>query len=202
MKGKTIIKAVAYLLAVLLVVAAVGVVYRLTNGFNEELKTFYVVHDGKQILSSDTKIELYCTTTQTFTVKYTFDTEQSETKDYSVTILPNAAKDFEFTADGQPVKFSKAENLNTVFELKKDKSSFTIRMPDLPKIQSVLEKAYAGKEISVPEAAEENNPFPFLIEVASYNGKIIYRLAIRLLDARVTEIGLDKTQIIFGGNTE
>ncbi len=198
MKGKIIIKAIAYLLAVLLVVAAVGVVYRLTNGFNEELKTFYVEHDGKQILSSDTKLNLYCCTTQKFTVKYTFDTAQSETKDYSVTVLPNAEKDFEFTVDGQPVKFSKAENLNTAFELKKDTASFTIRMPDLPKIQSVLEKAYAGKEIGLPEAAEENNPHPFVIEVASYNGKIKYKIAIALLDAGITEIELDKTHIVFG----
>ena len=59
MKGKTVIKAIAYLLAVLLVVAAVVVVYHYTNGFNEDFKTFYVEHDGKQILSSDTKLDLY-----------------------------------------------------------------------------------------------------------------------------------------------
>ena len=198
MKGKTVIKAIAYLLAVLLVVAAVVVVYHYTNGFNEDFKTFYVEHDGKQILSSDTKLDLYCYTTQKFSVKYVFDTAQSEVKDYSVQIVPNAEKDFEFMADEKPVKVSKAENLNTAFELKKDTESFTIRMPDFPTIQSVLEKAYAGKQISLPAQAEENNPYPFSIVVASYNGKVTYKIAIALLNAGITDMELDKTHITFG----
>ncbi len=199
MKGKTVAKIIAYVLIALLLVAVVGVVYKFTNGFNESFKTFYVEHDGKQILSADSKLELSCCTTKKFNVKYTFDGEKSEAKDYNVEIVPHADKDFEFTEDGTKKKFSKAENLNAAFALKKGATGFEFTLPDEPKIEQILQIAYAGKTLIVPPDANANNPYPFRLVVSSYNNAVKYNIDIKMLDAGVVGIELDKTHIVFGG---
>ncbi len=199
MKGKTVAKIITFVLVALLLVAVVGVVYRFTNGFNESFKIFYIEHDGKRILTVDSKLELSCCATQKFNVKYTFDGEKSEAKDYNVEIVPHAEKDFEFTVDGTKKKFSKAENLNAAFALKKSETSFEFTLPDEPTIEQVLQRAYAGKTLIVPPDANANNPYPFRLVVSSYNNAVKYNVDIKMLTARIAGIELDLTHIVFGG---
>ena len=66
---KTIAKIIAYVLIALVLVAAVGLIYKFTNGFNEDFKTFYVEYAGKQILTADSKLDLKKAQTHTFNVK-------------------------------------------------------------------------------------------------------------------------------------
>ena len=81
-KGKTIAKVIGYLLVVVVLVAVVGLIYRFTNGFNEDFKTFFVEHNGNQILTTDTEMSLDTGEVYRFDVKYTFDTENTQPKDY------------------------------------------------------------------------------------------------------------------------
>ena len=53
---KTFAKIIGYGLVVLLIAATLGFTYKYTNGFNEDLKTFYVEHNGKQILTTESKL--------------------------------------------------------------------------------------------------------------------------------------------------
>ena len=103
-----------------------AVIYRFTNGFNEEFKTFYVEYDGKQMLTSDSELILEPGEANRFDVKYTFDTEQSETKDYAVEIVPNAEQDFEYLVDGEPHLFSRVGDLSAAFDLNKEETYFEI----------------------------------------------------------------------------
>lgn len=112
-KGQKAAKIIGIVLALLLVAGLVAVLYRFTNGFNEGFKTFYVEHDGERILSSESKMILETDTTYRFDVKYTFDTPQSDTKDYSVKIMPNAERDFDFTVDGQRHLYSKQGDMTS-----------------------------------------------------------------------------------------
>ena len=57
-KGQKAAKIIGIVLALLLVAGLVAVLYRFTNGFNEDFKTFYVEHDGERILSSESKMIL------------------------------------------------------------------------------------------------------------------------------------------------
>ena len=118
-KGQTAAKVIGIVLVLLLLAGIVAVIYRFTNGFNEDFKSFYVEHDGEQILSADSKMSFKAGETYRFDVKYTFDTDKSETKDYSVTIVPNAEKDFEYTVDGEPYLYSKAGYLSAACGLQK-----------------------------------------------------------------------------------
>ena len=99
-----------------------AVIYRFTNGFNEEFKTFYVEYDGKQILTSDSELILEPGEANRFDVKYTFDTEQSETKDYAVEIVPNAEQDFEYLVEAEPHLFSRMGDLSAMSGLIKEET--------------------------------------------------------------------------------
>lgn len=197
-KGQLAAKIIGIILVLLLVAGLVAVIYKFTNGFNEDFKTFYVEHDGEQILSADSKMSFKAGETYRFDVKYTFDTDKSETKDYSVTIVPNVEKDFEYTVDGETYLYSKAGDLSAAFALNKQDSYFAITLREDMTLQSVLEAIHPGQQVEVPENASDGNPFPYALIVSSYNGNVNYHIAFNL-GADVTGITLEPSQIIFTG---
>lgn len=99
-KGKTAAKIIGIILVLLLLAGLVAIIYKFTNGFNEDFKTFYVEYGGEQILTTESEMHLTSGNTHRFDVKYTFDTENTEPKGYNVKIVPNAQRDFDFT-DGR-----------------------------------------------------------------------------------------------------
>ena len=197
-KGQLAAKIIGIILVLLLVAGLVAVIYKFTNGFNEDFKTFYVEHEGKQILAQNSELALEPGKTYRFDVKYTFDTQQSETRDYSVEIVPNAEQDFEYTVDGETYLYSKAGDLSAAFSLKKQKSYFEITLREDMTVQSVLETVHPGQQVKVPETASDENPFPYALIVSSYNGNVSYRIAFDL-GADVTGITLDPPSIVFTG---
>ena len=197
-KGQLAAKIIGIILVLLLVAGLVAVIYKFTNGFNEDFKTFYVEHEGKQILSENSEMTFTKGKTHRFDVKYTFDTQQSETRDYSVEIVPNAEQDFEYTVDGETYLYSKAGDLSSAFSLKKQKSYFEITLREDMTVQSVLETVHPGQQVKVPENASDGNPFPYALIVSSYNGNVSYRIAFDL-GADVTGITLDQPGIVFTG---
>lgn len=197
-KGQVAAKIIGIILVLALLAGLIAVIYKFTNGFNEDFKTFYVEHEGKQFLSAQNDLVLEDAGVHRFDVKYTFDTEQSETKDYTVEIVPNAEQDFEYTVDGEPHLFSRAGDLSAAFNLNKQATHFEITLREDMTIQSALETVYPGQQVEVPETAADENPFPYALIVSSYNGNVSYRIAFNL-GADVTGITLDPSQIIFTG---
>lgn len=197
-KGQLAAKIIGIILVLLLVAGLIAGIYKFTNGFNEDFKTFYVEHEGKLILAQNSELALEPGKTYRFDVKYTFDTKQSETKDYTVEIVPNAEQDFEYTVDGETYLYSKAGDLSAAFSLKKQKSYFEITLREDMTVQSVLETVHPGQQVKVPENASDGNPFPYALIVSSYNGNVSYRIAFDL-GADVTGITLDPPSIVFTG---
>ena len=195
-KGQLAAKVIGIILVLLLVAGLVAVIYKFTNGFNEDFKTFYVEHEGKLILAQDSELALEPGKTYRFDVKYTFDTQQSETKDYTVEIVPNAEQDFEYTVDGETYLYSQAGDLSAAFSLKKQKSYFEITLREDMTVQSVLEAVHPGRQVEVPENAAD--VFPYVLCISSYNGNVSYRIAFGL-GADVTGITLDPPSIVFTG---
>ena len=197
-KGQTAAKVIGVILVLALLAGLVAVLYKFTNGFNEDFKTFYVEYEGKQILAQNSELALEPGKTYRFDVKYTFDTQQSETKDYTVEIVPNAEQDFEYTVDGEPYLYSKAGDLSSAFSLKKQATHFEITLQEDMTLQSVLETVHPGQQVKVPETAADENPIPYALIVSSYNGNVSYRIAFNL-GADVTGITLDPPSIVFTG---
>ena len=197
-KGQTAAKVIGVILVLALLAGLVAVLYKFTNGFNEDFKTFYVEHNGEQILTTDSELVFEPGKTNRFDVKYTFDTGQSEMKDYSVEIVPNVEKDFEYTVDGETYLYSKAGDLSAACALNKQDSYFAITLREDMTLQSELEAIHPGQQVEVPENASDGNPFPYALIVSSYNGNVNYHIAFNL-GADVTGITLEPSQIIFTG---
>ena len=198
-KIRTVATVLAYIAVALVLVAVVGLVYRFTNGFNEDFKTFYIEQDGKQILSSSSTMSFKADTTYRFDVKYTFDTEQSEPKDYSVKVMPNAGRDFDFTVDGERYLYSKQGELSVAFSLNKQDTYFEISTQKETSLQNVLQSCYPDKEVVVPKEAEESNAYPYTLVVASYNESVVYEIDF-CVGVKVTGVTLDPSEIIFTGS--
>lgn len=194
--SKTVAQVIVYVVLALVLVAAVGLIYKYTNGFNEDFKTFYIEYESKQILTADSKLSLNNSKTHTFNVKYTFDTDKSEPKDYNVKIVPNVERDFDYTVNGEKYLYSKTGELTSAFGLVKEQTQFSITIPDEFNLQKVLQAVNGGKNTVVPKEAEENNPYPYRLVVSSYNEKVVYNI-----DFKFVSIGimLNPDEIIFGG---
>ena len=197
--SKTVAQVIVYVVLALVLVAAVGLIYKYTNGFNEDFKTFYVEYDGKQILTADSKLSLKSSKTHTFNVKYTFDTEKSEPKDYKVKIVPNVERDFDYTIDGEKYLYSKTGELTSAFGLVKEQSLFSITLPSDYNLQKVLQAVYGDKNTVVPEDAENNNPYPYRLVVSSYNEKVVFNIDFKIIAPDIYDITLNPEEVVFGG---
>ena len=200
-KGQTAAKVIGVILVLLLLAGIVAVIYRFTNGFNEDFKTFYVEYDGEQILTADSKLHLVEGQTHRFDVKYTFDTGNSEPKGYNVKVIPNAERDFDFTVDGERYLYSKQDDMSAAFGLKKSDTYFELTIPQDFSLKYALQSCYPGKEVIVPEEAISSNAYPYMLVVSSYNGNMVYHIALSV-GTEVTGVTLDPSQIIFTGSQE
>lgn len=173
---RTLAKILGYGLVLLLVAAAIGFTYKYTNGFNEDLKTFYIEYNGKQILTTENKLTLEKEAVHRFDVKYTFDKEDAEPKEYKVKIVKNVTRDFDFTVDGEKYLFSKVGDLTAAFEPIMHDTYFELYLPESLSFGEILKRVYDGKNVSVPTDAWANNPYPFKLQISSYNEKITYNI--------------------------
>lgn len=197
--GKTVAKIIGYVVLALALVAVVGLIYKFTNGFNEDFKTFYIEYDGKQILTADSKREFKQGAEHRFTVHYTFDSEKSVPKDYKVKIIPNVARDFDYTVEGEKFLYSKTGELTSAFGLKKEQTEFSITLPSNYNLQKVLQTVNGSKTVIVPEDAENNNPYPFRLVVSSYNEKVVFNIDFKIIAPDITDITLNPDEVVFGG---
>ncbi|MCM1368206.1 MAG: hypothetical protein NC184_05320 [Roseburia sp.] len=179
-----------------LIAGAVVVIYKYTNGFNEDFKTFYIEYDGEQILTGENKMT-YENGTYRYDVKYTFDTDDAEPKDYTVKIVPNTDKDFEYTVDEKVYKYSKISDLSTAFNLTKQPTYFEFTVTENMNIQSVIATQYPGKTVEIDKSAMQNNPYPFKLVISSYSGSVTYNILFGIPGAKVTSVVFDKTSIVF-----
>ena len=197
--GKIVAKIIGIILVLLLLAGLVAIIYKFTNGFNEDFKTFYVEYGGKQILTTESEMYLTSGNTHRFEVKYTFDTPQSDVKEYSVEIVPNAQRDFDFTVDGERYLYTKQGDMTAAFSLKKSDTYFELSLPEDFSLEYALQSCYPGKEVVVPEEAADANAYPYMLVISSYNDSVVYHIALSV-GAEVTGVILDPSQIIFTGS--
>lgn len=198
-KGKTAAKIIGIILVLLLLAGLVAIIYKFTNGFNEDFKTFYVEYGGKQILTTESEMHLVSGNTHRFDVKYTFDTENAEPKGYNVKVVPNAQRDFDFTVDGERYLYSKQGDMTAAFGLKKSDTYFELVIPEDFSLEYALQSCYPGKEVIVPEEAAGANACPYMLVISSYNDSVVYHIALSV-GAEVTGVELDPDHIIFTGS--
>lgn len=184
---------VSYIVILLVIVAVIGVFAYFTNGFTSDFKTFYVSVNGKDVMTTANGYVITPQEPLSVDVKYTFAFNQSETKGYSVKIVPNKTdEDFDFSVDGEPHRFGDEKDLSNGFIIDKQEKSFTVA-PKSGSLQEVLQAIYPENEI-VCENKGYNDMFTLII--TSYNGESSVKLNFAL-ERRVTGITFDREVIEF-----
>lgn len=206
---RVFVKAIVGIAVLTLIAGVIAVIYKYTNGFNEDFKTFYVEHNGKQILTADSKIEFEPNTEYRFDVKYTFEKSDAKPLDYNVKIIPNTAYDFDFTADDKRYKYSKAKELTQAFAVDKKDTYFTVSFTQEQTLTKVLGNVYGTDRIIVPSDLDEKCPMPYILVISSYNDSVKYNIRFCIKGVsnngkdvtggfEIEGITLDPTEIVFG----
>lgn len=193
--GKTTKKTfgiIVYVLVVLAVVAVVGLVYRLTNGFKTDVKTFYVTVDKTIITDSSGGYVVTENKPLKGTVRnLSTDTEQ---KGYSLKVVPNKldGKDFAFTVNGETHTFQTEENLTAGFEITADGDKFSI-VSKGNGVTEVLKQIYGD---TVSDCDDKSYKDMFTLLITSKDGKNEIKLNFSV-SGKVTGVTLDKEVILF-----
>lgn len=189
-KSSKFTSVVVYILVVLAVIAAVGLLYSLTNGFTSDVKTFYVVVD-KEIVT-DEHGGYVVTPNKPLEVKV--QNLSANGKGYTVKVVPNEVegKDFSFMSSSASRTFQTESNLTEGFTITADGNTFTLT----PKGNSLTEvlKSICGE--SVIDCGEFAYKDMFTVVVSSNDESNVVKLNFSVAGG-VQGVTLDKEAILF-----
>jgi len=184
---------VSYIVILLVIVAVIGVFAYFTNGFTSDFKTFYVSVNGKDVMTSGSGYVITPQEPLSVDVKYTFAFNQSETKGYSVKIVPNKTdEDFDFSVDGETHYFGDEKDLSNGFIIDKQEKSFTVTPKGSTPLE-ILQAIYPESDVSC-ESKGYNDMFTLII--TSYNGEASVKLNFTIA-GKVVGVVLDREVIVF-----
>mgnify|MGYP001041720556 CR=1 FL=1 len=142
---KTISKLITYVLVVLLLLGAAGVISYYV--LKDEGVSFYVEYNGERYFSSVNEADLSFKTDDT----YTFNVKSltGENVDYSVSVLSNGEHNFTFICNGEFYDFYVVDNAennvySNVFSLQKSADKFSITLPKDFSVEQAIEAKFGG----------------------------------------------------------
>lgn len=197
MNKKTITNVITSLLILLLFAGVFAVIFRFTNGFEEDFKSFYVTYNGKDIFATKNKLFLPRGEEHRFDVKYTFDfleDGETEVKDYNVKIVPKVDEDtdFTFTVDGKEYAYSSVSDLTKGFQIFKYDTYFILSITEATSLESVLE-AVCGKDVECPTDESRSSSYLYTLVISSYDESVTYYIDF----AFGVMIELDVSEVVF-----
>ena len=187
-----ILSVLTAILVIAVIVSVGSFLYKFTNGFNEELKTFYVTINDKKVISSANGYTVSPKSGLTVKVKYIIKAPESTDKQYSLKITSNYDKEnnFDFTVDGKIYSFGTGEDYTAGFDITYGNDYFILK----PKgyINDVLGAVYTDKQLS--DCTNKEFDDMFTLTVYSYNGESSVTVSFTIKHI-VTGISLDKEEV-------
>lgn len=180
-KNNQVVNIIIAILSVLLVVAVIGFVFKFTNGLNEDLKTFYIEHNGKQIVATDSQMTFDVESEHRFDCKYLSTPDEDNL--FNVEVIPNVTEktDFNFTVDDVSYKWSELKDLTACFTINKQHNYFIITFPADFSMQSVLNSLYRDKDVVISDTLSLYQYY-YTLHISNYNGKINYYIDFNVVD--------------------
>ena len=160
-------KIIICVLGILVIAGIMAFILKLTNGGTDEFKFFYITDESGKVYATKDSVKLRSETETQFNVNYTLT---NENMGYTVKVVPviTDETEFEYTVDGETVKYSAELDLTPAFNIKTYDEYFTIIVPD--EMRTILTAVHAGKTVEVPEGIDLLNTSYFSLVVTSYNG--------------------------------
>lgn len=184
-----------WLVVLLLLVGTVGFLYKYTNGFKEDVSTFYVEYDGETVLN-EAHVKFLSGGKYRFEVKNAFDVLSDEKKEFDVTVKSYVTNenDFVYRVNGIDNLYSDVGDLTDCFDISIDENGFDVTAP--VSILDVLQKRFPDKDVTIDDFNGTAKEL-FVITVTSSDGQTVnVYVALELLSGP-TEIKFDKTELIF-----
>ena len=168
----------------------------MTNGFEEDFKTFFVEVDGEAVLSERGGYTIGKNTGMNVGVKYTFAKLDNAKSGYSVKVIPNAAvdKDFSFKAGEDNFKFKSISDCTAGFDIECGEESFTIKAKG--NLSAVLSAIYPDKAVEIENVSDTLYDDMFTLEIKSYNEKAVVKLNFKVLN-EVEGVSLNFDEVVF-----
>lgn len=193
---KSVCLALIWVAIVALIVGVIVYLSKMTNGFQEDFKTFYLEYEGKAITAKESKLSLKPDKENRFDIKYAmgFSVNDNADNTYSVEIIPSSAyDDLVYTVDGEEYSFGDIEGFTDIFKIERDEKYFTVKAPEDATLISLLSAKYPEQTVEVSsELAKENNYY-YTLRVSTYSGSTVYNINFNF-DLRIS---LDKDGIVF-----
>lgn len=189
---KTTLGVTVYVLIVLAIIAVVGLIFQLTNGFTDKVKTFYVTVD--KTIVTDASGGYVITETRPLNGVVRNLSTDSKNKGYSLKVVPNKldGKDFAFAVDGKTHTFQAEENFTAGFDITTDGDKFSIK-PKGNGVTDILEQIYGDTVTSCDDKSYKDM---FTLLITSKDGKSVIKLNFSV-SGRVTGVYFDKEVIWF-----
>lgn len=192
-KGGIVLKVICVLLALAVIGVGVWFVFKHTNGFKDDFKTFYVECNGKRI-GTESKAELVRGQKYTYTVTYPFGAGKGEA--YTVKVVPNAEANFTYEAAGEQTAWKDAGELTAAFGLEKKESSFIFTVSEDVTLSSVVQSLHEGKAVTLPSEESFPNKYFYTLVISSKNDAVKFEVDFKLKEPDIT-ISLDPSEIVF-----
>ncbi len=180
MKGKVNFFRVAITLIVALALAGIiAFIVYYTNNFSTDLTTFYVQYGAQEIRRDKGGMQFEKGIYYTFRCEYPLGFPSSEKGErYKVSVEVNeAGQEIGYKVDSRPTKFyPKSPDIGASFEIAKSENTFTFRIPEETTLESILTKAYEGKEVTeIPDVDFIGKDY-FSLVVKSYDESVTIRI--------------------------
>lgn len=180
MKGKVNFFRIAITLIVALALAGViAFIVYYTNNFSTDLTTFYVQYGAQELRRDIDGMQFEKGTYYTFRCDYPLGFPSSEKGErFKVSVEANeAGQEIGYKVDSRPTKFyPKSPDVGASFEIAKSENTFTFRIPEETTLESILTRAYEGKEVTeIPEVDFAAKDY-FSLVVKSYDESVIIKI--------------------------
>lgn len=193
---KSICLALIWVAIVALIVGVIIYLSKMTNGFQEDFKTFYLQYEGKAITAQESKISIKPDSDNRFDIKYAVGFSVSDTSDntYTVEVIPNDEyDDLVYTVDGEEYSFGDIEDFSGIFKVERSDKYFIVKTPKDATLLSVLSAKYPEQTVEVSDELAKANNYYYTLRVSSYSGNTVFNINFNFALA----INLDKDGIVF-----
>lgn len=179
---------ISVILIIVLAGAAAFIAY-FTNNFTTNLTTFYVQYGAQEIRRDMGRMKFETGVYYTFRCEYPTGFPSSEKGEhYTVNVEVNeVGKKIEYVVNERPTPLysSKSPDVSKSFEIAKETDSFTFCIPTGTTLESILTKAYEGKEVkNIPEVDFTADDY-FSLVVKSYDGNTVIRIGFGFTEKEV-----------------
>lgn len=181
MAKKRSIKIICLLLLIAFFVGVFLMIGKLSNNFQDDIKTFYLVIDGKIITDNVKDTSILGKTIEVHSL--------TSEKDFEYQIVPKSDKNFNFTVDNTQHAFTDKKDYTTGFDIAKTNKSITVNKSSMT---DVLSKVYGNGDVELPELNNETCYFTLIVKLSDDKAiSIDFYIQIHM------EIELDQTGIVF-----